>query len=156
MSREIENIVIIDRFDYDELVEKSGATEQEIAKQAEALYMSKNLIPLKVEFSNYRNFKNFSVPIFIARSNNIKKNIREELDKIEPHIQEWMKENLRMFTRELIDKGLAEQDCIDMKKQIEDLGLKIKGLKIKYTYSVCSLAVSLVALAFLLYSLYVL
>lgn len=40
---EIENVVIIDRFDYDELVEKARMTDEEIKKQAERIFMEENV-----------------------------------------------------------------------------------------------------------------
>jgi hypothetical protein len=57
MGKEIDDIVIIDRFDYDELVKKASITDTEIAKQAENLFIQKNIIPVKIEFSEYQ-YKN--------------------------------------------------------------------------------------------------
>lgn len=37
MSKEIDSVVVIDRFDYDELVEKANITDAEIRKQAERI-----------------------------------------------------------------------------------------------------------------------
>ena len=63
MNKEISNIVVIDRDDYDELVEKANITEEKINLAAESKFKRKNEVPVRVEFNQYRNSKNFSAPI---------------------------------------------------------------------------------------------
>lgn len=52
---EIENVVIIDRFDYDELVEKARMTDEEIKKEAERIFMQENGVLVRIEFNEYPN-----------------------------------------------------------------------------------------------------
>lgn len=133
MSKEIDNVVIIDRFDYDELVEKTNATDAEIRKQAESIFMKENEVLVRIEFNQYRNGRNFTAPIgFIRHSDNHQ--IWEALDKIEPEIREWMNENLNMFDKKLRDKYITEKNCIGLSKQVTNLEEKLKRLKIKYTF----------------------
>ena len=93
---EIENVVIIDRFDYDELVEKAKMTDDEIKKQKEDIYRA--------------------------------------LNNIEPKIKDWMNENLRLYTKSLMDKNITEKNCIGLSKRVVNLEERLKLLKIKYTY----------------------
>ena len=118
MNKEIDNIVVIDRFDYDELVEKANANDAEIAKQAESLFIKNNLIPVRIEFSEYRNNKNFSAPVYDA------------LDKIEPKIREWMDENMSMYDRKLREKNITEKNCIGLSKRVMNLEEKLKRQRI--------------------------
>lgn len=151
MNKEIENIVVIDRFDYDELVEKAGATEDEIKKQAEELYMRKNIIPIKIEFSQYLNNKNFSAPVEFSRSIH-KEEVYEALDKIEPHIREWMDENLSRYGKQLRDKDITEKNCIALSKRVANLEEREKTLKIKYIFAICySVIISTIVFFLLLY-----
>lgn len=149
MNKEIENIVVIDRFDYDELVEKAGATEYEIKRQAEDLYMKNNIIPVRIEFSEYLNCKNFSAPVGFSR-NVHKEEVYEALDKIEPRIREWMDENLSKYGKKLRDKNVTEKNCIALSKRVVNLEEKAKILKIKYTFSLCFSAVVSAIIFFLL------
>lgn len=87
MSKEIDSVVVIDRFDYDELVEKANITDAEIRKQAERIFMKENEVPVRIEFNEYRNGRNFTAPIGFIRHSD-KHHIWEELDKIEPQIKE--------------------------------------------------------------------
>lgn len=64
---EIENVVIIDRFDYDELVEKARMTDEEIKKEAERIFMGENGVLVRIEFNEYPNSKNFTAPIGFIR-----------------------------------------------------------------------------------------
>ena len=108
MNKEISNIVVIDRDDYDELVEKANTVDAEIQKRAKQIFMRENEVPVRIEFDEYRNGKNFTAPIgFIRHSDS--NNIWEALDKIEPQIKEWMDENLNMFDRKLRDKYITEK-----------------------------------------------
>ncbi len=133
MGKEIDDIVIIDRFDYDELVKKASITDTEIAKQAENLFIQKNIIPVKIEFSEYRNNKNFSAPVGFSRSIHTDE-VYEALDKIEPKIREWMDTNLSLYDKKLRDKNITEKNCIALSKHVVNLEEKIKRLKIKYTF----------------------
>lgn len=133
MSKEIDNVVIIDRFDYDELVEKASATDAEIAKQAANLFIQKNIIPVKIEFSEYRNNKNFSAPVGFSRSIHTDE-VYEALDRIEPKIREWMDANLSLYDKKLRDKNITERNCIALSKHVDNLKEKIKRQKIKYTF----------------------
>ena len=133
MNKEISNIVVIDRDDYDELVEKANTVDAEIQKRAKQIFMRENEVPVRIEFDEYRNGKNFTAPIgFIRHSDS--NNIWEALDKIEPQIKEWMDENLNMFDRKLRDKYITEKKCIGLSKQVTNLEEKLKSLKIKYTF----------------------
>lgn len=149
MDRLIDNIVVIDRFDYDELVEKAGATDYEIKKQAEELYMRKNIIPVKIEFNQFLNDKNFSVPVRFSRSIH-KDEVYEVLDKVEPHIAEWMDENLSRYGKQLRDKDITEKNCIALSKRVANLEVRAKALKIKYTFALCYSAVVSAMVFFLL------
>ena len=133
MGKEIDDIVIIDRFDYDELVKKASITDTEIAKQAENLFIQKNIIPVKIEFSEYRNNKNFSAPVGFSRSIHTDE-VYEALDKIEPKIREWMDTNLSLYDKKLRDNNITEKNCIALSKHVVNLEEKIKRLKIKYTF----------------------
>lgn len=150
MNKEISNIVVIDRDDYDELVEKANTVDAEIQKRAKQIFMRENEVPVRIEFDEYRNSKNFTAPIgFIRHSDS--NNIWEALDKIEPQIKEWMDENLNMFDRKLRDKYITEKKCIGLSKQVTNLEEKLKSLKIKYTF-LFSYAIVISAIVFFLLS----
>lgn len=133
MNKEISNIVVIDRDDYDELVEKANTVDAEIQKRAKQVFMRENEVPVRIEFNEYRNGRNFTAPIGFIRHSD-KDHIWEELDKIEPQIKEWMDENLNMFDKKLRDKYITEKNCIGLSKQVVNLEEKLKRLKIKYTF----------------------
>ena len=151
MNKEISNIVVIDRDDYDELVEKANTVDAEIQKQAKQVFMKENEVPVRIEFNEYRNNRNFTAPIgFIRHSDS--NNIQEALDKIEPQIKEWMDENLSMFDKKLRDKYITEKNCIGLSKRVTNLEEKLKRLKIKYTF-LFSYAVIISAIVFFLLTL---
>lgn len=150
MYKEIDNIVVIDRFDYDELVEKANANDAEIAKKAESLFIKNNLIPVKIEFYEYRNNKNFSAPVEFARSVHTDA-VYDALDKIEPKIREWMDENMSMYDRELREKNITEKNCIGLSKRVVNLEEKLKRQRIKYTF-LYSYAVVISVIVFFLLS----
>ena len=130
---EIENVVIIDRFDYDELVEKARMTDEEIKKQAEHIFIEENAIPVRIEFIQYLNTKSFTAPIgFIRRGE--KEDVYTALNNIEPKIKDWMDENFRLYTKRLRDKNITEKNCIGLSKRVVNLEERLKLLKIKYTY----------------------
>lgn len=130
---EIENIVIIDRFDYDELVEKARMTDEEIKKEAERIFIEENVVPVRIEFIQYLNTKSFTAPIgFIRRGE--KEDVYTALNNIEPKIKDWMDENLRLYTKSLRDKNITEKNCIGLSKRVANLEERLKLLKIKYTY----------------------
>lgn len=104
----IDDIVIIDRFDYDELIDKANKTDAEIKKQAERIFMNENEVPVRIHFNQFRNSKNFNNPIGFIRTPE-RTGIWEALDKIEPQIKEWMKENMDMFDRELKDQYFTKK-----------------------------------------------
>lgn len=133
MNKEISNIVVIDRDDYDELVEKANTVDAEIQKRAKLVFMRENEVPVRIEFSEYRNGRNFTAPIGFIRHSD-KDHIWEALDKIEPQIKEWMNENLNVFDKKLRDKYITEKNCIGLRKQVINLEEKLKRLKIKYTF----------------------
>lgn len=130
---EIENVVIIDRFDYDELVEKAKMTDDEIKKQAEHIFMEENVVPVRIEFNQYFNTKNFTASIGFIRGME-KEDIYRALNNIEPKIKDWMNENLRLYTKSLMDKNITEKNCIGLSKRVVNLEERLKLLKIKYTY----------------------
>ncbi len=151
MDKEISNIVVIDRDDYDELVEKANTVDAEIQKQAKQVFMKENEVPVRIEFNEYRNNRNFTAPIgFIRHSDS--NNIWEALDKIEPQIKEWMDENLSMFDKKLRDKYITEKNCMGLSKRVTNLEEKLKRLKIKYTF-LFSYAVIISAIVFFLLTL---
>ena len=130
---EIENVVIIDRFDYDELVEKARMTDEEIKKQAEHIFIEENVVPVRIEFIQYLNTKSFTAPIgFIRRGE--KEDVYTALNNIKPKIKDWMDENLRLYTKSLRDKNITEKNCIGLSKRVVNLEERLKLLKIKYTY----------------------
>lgn len=130
---EIENVVIIDRFDYDELVKKAKMTDDEIKKQAEHIFIEENVVPVRIEFIQYLNTKSFTAPIgFIRRGE--KEDVYMALNNIEPKIKDWMNENLRLYTKSLRDKNITEKNCIGLSKRVANLEERLKLLKIKYTY----------------------
>lgn len=151
MNKEISNIVVIDRDDYDELVEKANTVDAEIQKQAKQVFMKENEVPVRIEFSEYRNSRNFTAPIGFIRHSD-KDHIWEELDKIEPQIKEWMDENLNMFDKKLRDKYITEKNCIGLSKRVTNLEEQLKRLKIKYTF-LFSYAVIISAIVFFLLTL---
>lgn len=150
MNKEIDNIVVIDRMDYDELVEKANANDTEIAKQAESLFIKNNIIPVKIEFNEYRNSKNFSAPVSFTRSIHTDE-VYDALNRIEPGIKEWMDENLSMYDKYLRDRHITEKNCIGLSKQVTNLEEKLKRQRIKYTF-LCSYAVVISVIAFFLLS----
>lgn len=150
--KKIDDIVIIDRFDYDELIEKANKTDAEIKKQAERIFMRENEVPVRIEFDQYRNNKNFNVPIGFVRTFE-KDSIYEALDKIEPQIKEWMKENMSMFDRELKDQYLTKKNCIGLSKRVTNLEGRLQQLKIKYTFLFLYAAIVSAIVFFLLYYL---
>lgn len=151
MNKEISNIVVIDKNDYDELVEKANTVDAEIQKQAKQVFMKENEVPVRIEFNEYRNSRNFTAPIGFIRHSD-KDHIWEALDKIEPQIKEWMDENLSMFDRKLRDKYITEKNCIGLSKRVTNLEEKLKRLKIKYTF-LFSYAVIISAIVFFLLTL---
>lgn len=151
MNKEISNIVVIDRDDYDELVEKANTVDAEIQKRAKHVFMRENEVPVRIEFNEYRNGRNFTAPIgFIRYSDNDQ--IWEALDKIEPKIKEWMNENLNIFDKKLRDKYITEKNCIGLSKRVTNLEEKLKRLKIKYIF-LFSYAVIISAIVFFLLTL---
>lgn len=130
---EIENVVIIDRFDYDELVEKARMTDEEIKKEAERIFMQENGVLVRIEFNEYPNSKNFTTPIGFIRGGE-KEDIYNALNDIEPKIKDWMDENFRLYTKRLRDKNITEKNCIGLSKRVINLEERLKLLKIKYTY----------------------
>ena len=142
MSKEISNIVVIDRDDYDELVEKANRTDAEINERAEHKFMRNNEVPVRIEFNQYRNSKNFSAPIGFVRCYD---GIDDALDELEPKIKAWMDENLSMFDKELKDQWITKKNCVGLSKRVENLELRCKELKIKNVFLLCySIAISVV------------
>lgn len=142
MNKEISNIVVIDRDDYDELVEKASRTDAEINELAEHKFMRNNEVPVRIEFNQYRNNKNFSAPIGFIRcygSNN--DGIYKALDELEPKIKTWMDENISMFDKELKDQLITKKNCIGLSKRVDNLELRCKKLKIKNVFLFCYAAV---------------
>lgn len=152
MGRVINDIVIIDRFDYDELVDKANKTDAEIKKQAERIFMNENEVPVRIQFNQFRNSKNFNVPIGFIRTAE-RNGIWEALDKIEPQIKDWMKENMDMFDRELKDLYFTKKNCIGLSKRVTNLEGRLHRLKIKYTFLFSYAAIISAILFFLLYYL---
>ena len=153
MNKEISNIVVIDRDDYDELVEKANTTEEKINLIAENKFKVKNEIPISIEFNQYRNSNNFSAPIaFIKRYYNDDE-IYKALDELEPKIKAWMDENLSMFDKELKDRWITKKNCIAFSKRIENLEVRLKTLKIRHTFLFCYALIVSVIVFFLLFHL---
>lgn len=150
MNKEISNIVVIDRDDYDELVEKANTTEEKINLAAESKFKRENEVPVRVEFNQYRNSKNFSAPIGFIRHYESDE-IYKALDKLEPQIKAWMDENMSMFDRELKDQWITKKNCIGLSKRVDNLELRLKTLKIKNVFLYCYAAVLSAVLFFLLF-----
>lgn len=148
----IDDIVIIDRFDYDELVDKANKTDAEIKKQAERIFMNENEVPVRIQFNQFRNSKNFNVPIGFIRTGE-KDSIHKALNEIEPQIKEWMKENMSMFDRELKDQYITKKNCIGLSKRVTNLEGKLHQMKIKYTFLFSYAAIISAIVFFLLYYL---
>lgn len=146
MDKEISNIVVIDRYDYDELVEKANMTDKEIDERAKYKFKIENEIPVRIEFNQYRNKKNFSAPIGFIRCGDKIEGIAEALNELEPKIKAWMDENLSMIDRDLKDRGVTKKICIDLGKRVNNLDVENKALKIKFTFSLCFIAALLLAL----------
>lgn len=68
---------------------KQKMTDDEIKKQAEHIFIEENAIPVRIEFIQYLNTKNFTAPIGFIRGRE-KEDIYKELDNIEPRIKDWM------------------------------------------------------------------
>lgn len=143
MNKEISNIVVIDRDDYDELVEKANRTDYEINERAEHKFMRDNEVPVRIEFNQYRNNKNFTAPIGFIRyyHGDSTSEINKALNEIEPKIKAWMDENLSMFDKELKDQWITKKNCVGLSKRVENLELRCKRLKIKNTFLFCYAAV---------------
>ena len=137
MDKEISNIVVIDRDDYDELVEKANKTDAEINERAEHKFMRNNEVPVRIEFNQYRNSKNFTAPIGFIRCG-------------DAQIKAWMDENLLMFDKELKDKWITKKNCIGLSKRVGNLEETLKRLKIKYTFLLSYAIVISVIVFFLL------
>lgn len=152
MNKEISNIVVIDRDDYDELVEKANRTDAEINERAEHKFIRNNEVPVRIEFNQYRNSKNFTAPIGFIRCYNDDgtDEINNALDEIEPKIKSWMDENLSMFDKELKDQWITKKNCVGLSKRVENLELRCKGLKIKNSFLYCYAAIVSAFLFFLL------
>ncbi len=143
MNKEISNIVVIDRDDYDELVEKANMTNAEINERAEHKFMRNNEVPVRIEFNQYRNSKNFTAPIGFIRCyhDNSSSEIDKALNELEPKIKAWMDENLSMFDKELKNQWITKKNCVSLSKRVENLELRCKGLKIKNTFLFCYAAI---------------
>lgn len=149
MNKEISNIVVIDKDEYDELVEKVNTTDAEIRKQAEHIFMKENEVPVRIKFNEYRNSKNFNAPIGFIRQSDSTNQIWDALDKIEPQIKDWMNENMNMFDKKLKERYITEKNCIGLSKRVTNLEEYIKRLKIKYTF-LFSYAIVISAIVFFL------
>lgn len=152
MNKEINNIVVIDRLDYDELVKKANVNDTEIAKQANSLFIKNNLIPVEIKFSEYRNSKNFRVPVSFMRGISTDE-VHDALNRIEPLIKEWMDENLSMYDKNLQDRYITEKNCIGLSKRVTNLEEKLKRQRIKYTFLFSYAVVISVMASFLLFYL---
>lgn len=148
MDKEISSVVVIDRDDYDELVEKANTVDAEIQKRAERAFMRENEIPVRIEFNQHRNSKNFAASIgFIRCWDTVQ--LWDSLDKIEPQIRDWMNESMSMFDMELKEKHITAKDCIGLRKRVTNLDEYIKRLKIRYTF-LFSYAIVISVIVFLL------
>lgn len=152
MNKEISNIVVIDRDDYDELVEKANRTDAEINERAEHKFMRNNEVPVRIEFNQYRNGNNFSAPIgFIRHSDS--NQLWEALDKIEPKVEEWMNENFRIFDKKLKERYITEKNVNGLSKRVINLEQRLRELKIKYTFALSYAVIVTSVMFFLLWYL---
>lgn len=153
MNKEISNIVVIDRDDYDELVEKANRTDAEINERAEHKFIRNNEVPVRIEFNQYQNRKNFIAPIGFIRCYNgdDTDEIDNALNELEPKIKAWMDENLSMFGKELRDQWITKKNCIGLSKRVDNLELRCKNLKIKNMF-LCCYSAMISAIVFLLLS----
>lgn len=143
MNKEISNIVVIERNDYDELVEKANRTDAEIDERAKYKFMRNNEVPVRIEFNEYRNSKNFTAPIGFIRcyDKTSTDEINKALNELEPRIKVWMDENIAMFDKKLKDQWITKKNCEGLSKRVENLELRCKGLKIKNTFLFCYAAI---------------
>ena len=133
------------------MVEKANTTDSEIQKQAEHIFMRKNEVPVRIEFNEYRNSRNFTAPIGFIRYGDTNQ-IWDSLDKIEPQIKEWMDENLNMFDKKLKDKYITEKNCVGLSKRVVNLEETLKRLKIKYTFLFSyAIVISVIVFLFVLF-----
>ena len=129
MSKTIDDIVVIDRHDYDELVAKANKTDAEIEEKANQIYLSKYQVPVLIKFDTYGNAKNFRCPIEFERDGSH----WDDLDRLEAEIKLWMDENMQMYGRRMKNQQTAERDCKGLRKQVANLEEYRKKHKIRFT-----------------------
>lgn len=130
MTKTNTDIVVIDRFDYDDLVERANATDEEIKKQAEIINKNNNRIHLKVEFDKYKNPKGFDHCIDVCYSL-CQNDVKESLNNAKDAIYDWARENMKQYGKELREMNITKRNAIGLSKQVTNLEEKIKRYRIK-------------------------
>lgn len=132
MSKTIDDIVVIDRHDYDELVKRADMTKSEIEERAQLVFRNKNEIPVRIKFDQWANCKNFEAPISFERGWE-QRNDWAFLDVLESQIDDWMKENMRKYSEEMRKINVAERDCKGLRKQVANLQESKSRLKSRFS-----------------------
>lgn len=120
MGKTIDDIVVIDRHDYDELVTKANMTNAEIEERAQRVFLNRNEIPVRIVFNQWANCKNFEAAIRFERGWE-QRNDGAFLDVLESQIDDWMKENMRKYSEEMREINATERDCKGLRKQVANL-----------------------------------
>lgn len=131
--KEKTDIVVLDRFDYDELVQQAKMTKAEIEDKAKKIYLLRNEVPVCIKFDQWLNRKNFDAPITFERYGNKEKEVRGFLDAIEPRIAAWMNENMRKYSEEMKKNKETERDCIGLRKHVANLQESTKRLRMRFS-----------------------
>lgn len=141
----IDNIVVIDRDDYDELVEKATLTDEKINQRAKDISGHRDTVPVRIEFNQWRNQKNFTAPIDFSRRMETEE-VYKALDEIEPRIKDWMDANLSDYGKRLKEKHITERNCIGLSKQVENLKEKTKLCRLTIrAFWIYSIVISIIA-----------
>lgn len=130
--KEKTDIVVLDRIDYDELVNKANRTEAEIKELAENRYVRENRIPVRISFFYWKNSENFSSLISFERSLE-KEGVWDALDVLEPQIKAWMIENMKIYANKMRDNHETERDCINLRKHVTNLQESTKRLRMRFS-----------------------
>ena len=148
MGNTINDVVIINRYDYNELVKKAEATDESIKKKAEAISLEQNRATITVDFNRYQNPKGFQC-ISVTQHYYEKEAIMDSLSRVESAIYEWAKEGLKKFEIELKDMNITKRNSIGLSKRVVNLEAIIKKQRLKYIL-LCSYSVVVSVVVFLL------
>lgn len=127
--KEKTDIVVLDRIDYDELVKQANRTDSEIEERAKRIYLDKNEIPVRIEFDEWRNENNFSVPVGYVRGSSF----WETLDEVEPQITAWMEVNMHKYGKKMKENHDTARSCKGLRKQVANLQESQKRLRMRFS-----------------------